>query len=85
MSPSLPRPPANILFVDHVVGNQPDLQMNAVADWYVKTLQFHRFWSVDDDLVSQTWDYYIALGLFQSSALEWTNTNIISWEKEIKA
>jgi 4-hydroxyphenylpyruvate dioxygenase len=44
-------PPANILFVDHVVGNQPDLHMNPVADWYVKTLQFHRFWSVDDSII----------------------------------
>lgn len=46
------RPPANLQFVDHVVGNQPDLQMNSAADWYIKTLQFHRFWSVDDDMVS---------------------------------
>lgn len=44
-------PPANILYVDHVVGNQPDLQMNPVADWYIKTLQFHRFWSIDDDII----------------------------------
>uniref|UniRef100_A0A8D2QIJ5 4-hydroxyphenylpyruvate dioxygenase n=1 Tax=Zonotrichia albicollis TaxID=44394 RepID=A0A8D2QIJ5_ZONAL len=35
-------------FVDHVVGNQPDLQMVPVADWYQKNLLFHRFWSVDD-------------------------------------
>ncbi len=34
--------------VDHCVGNQPDMEMVRVADWYCKTLQFHRFWSVDD-------------------------------------
>jgi len=36
-------------FVDHIVGNQPDLEMTNIADWYEKTLQFHRFWSIDDD------------------------------------
>jgi 4-hydroxyphenylpyruvate dioxygenase len=34
-----------------VVGNQPDLQMTPVSDWYEKTLQFHRFWSVDDSMM----------------------------------
>uniref|UniRef100_A0A8B9DQK8 4-hydroxyphenylpyruvate dioxygenase n=1 Tax=Anser cygnoides TaxID=8845 RepID=A0A8B9DQK8_ANSCY len=42
------RPSAKLSFVDHVVGNQPDLQMVPVADWYQKNLLFHRFWSVDD-------------------------------------
>uniref|UniRef100_A0A8C2UEB3 4-hydroxyphenylpyruvate dioxygenase n=1 Tax=Coturnix japonica TaxID=93934 RepID=A0A8C2UEB3_COTJA len=47
--PLLPRLPSGKLsFVDHVVGNQPDLQMVPVADWYQKNLLFHRFWSVDD-------------------------------------
>jgi len=41
-------PPAPVNFIDHVVGNQPDLEMTPVADWYTKVLQFHRFWSVDD-------------------------------------
>lgn len=27
------RPSAKLNFVDHVVGNQPDLQMVPVADW----------------------------------------------------
>lgn len=35
-------------FVDHCVGNQGDLQMEPVAQWYINVLQFHRFWSVDD-------------------------------------
>uniref|UniRef100_A0A674HKR9 4-hydroxyphenylpyruvate dioxygenase n=1 Tax=Taeniopygia guttata TaxID=59729 RepID=A0A674HKR9_TAEGU len=47
--PLLPKLPSTKLsFVDHVVGNQPDLQMVPVADWYQKNLLFHRFWSVDD-------------------------------------
>lgn len=38
-------------FVDHVVGNQPDLKMEGVASFYEKVLQFHRFWSVDDSIM----------------------------------
>lgn len=37
--------------VDHVVGNQPDKEMVAAADWYEKMLDFHRFWSVDDSIM----------------------------------
>jgi 4-hydroxyphenylpyruvate dioxygenase len=44
-------PKCGLLRIDHVVGNQPDLQMTRVADWYVKMLQFHRFWSVDDKIM----------------------------------
>eukprot|EP01006_Ploeotia_vitrea_P024082 TRINITY_DN56808_c0_g1_i1.p1 TRINITY_DN56808_c0_g1~~TRINITY_DN56808_c0_g1_i1.p1 ORF type:complete len:383 (+),score=225.64 TRINITY_DN56808_c0_g1_i1:108-1256(+) len=35
-------------YIDHCVGNQPDNKMIEAADWYEKTLDFHRFWSVDD-------------------------------------
>ena len=41
-------PPTLLLFVDHIVGNQPDLQMEIACDMYEKQLDFHRFWSVDD-------------------------------------
>jgi len=41
-------PQTGIYFVDHVVGNQPDLQMEDAAKWYERNLLFHRFWSVDD-------------------------------------
>jgi 4-hydroxyphenylpyruvate dioxygenase len=44
-------PPCGVLFVDHVVGNQPDLEMEDVAKWYEQSLIFHRFWSVDDTQV----------------------------------
>ena len=37
--------------VDHIVGNQPDLQMEPVVNWYEKCLGFHRFWSVDDKMM----------------------------------
>jgi 4-hydroxyphenylpyruvate dioxygenase len=44
-------PVTNLRFIDHVVGNQPDLQMEDVAKWYETTLMFHRFWSVDDSQI----------------------------------
>lgn len=41
-------PDTKLNFIDHCVGNQPDLEMEPVASWYEKMLMFHRFWSVDD-------------------------------------
>lgn len=35
-------------FVDHCVGNQPDLQMESACRLYEEQLDFKRFWSVDD-------------------------------------
>lgn len=37
-----------LAFIDHVVGNQPDRQMEPAVKWYETILDFHRFWSVDD-------------------------------------
>ena len=34
-------PAVNIRLVDHVVGNQPDLEMKPAVDWYEKHLDFH--------------------------------------------
>jgi len=44
-------PSPGLEFVDHCVGNQPDKEMESVAQWYEKMLQFHRFWSVDDSII----------------------------------
>lgn len=44
-------PAIDLKFIDHVVGNQPDLEMEGVASWYEKMLDFHRFWSVDDKMI----------------------------------
>ena len=44
-------PVPQLEFIDHVVGNQPDLEMEPVASWYEKMLDFHRFWSVDDTML----------------------------------
>lgn len=46
-----PSPPCKLDFIDHVVGNQEEDQMNSAADVYLQSLQFHRFWSIDDKLV----------------------------------
>ena len=43
--------PTSLEFIDHCVGNQPDLEMEAAASWYEKMLDFHRFWSVDDTMI----------------------------------
>ena len=55
------RPAGGLLFVDHLVGNQPDLEMEDAAAWYEKMLQFHRFWSVDDKQVRYVALCYVAL------------------------
>jgi 4-hydroxyphenylpyruvate dioxygenase len=44
-------PPVELDFIDHCVGNQPDMEMEPVASWYEKMLDFHRFWSVDDKMI----------------------------------
>ena len=41
-------PPIDLRAIDHCVGNQPDGEMEPVAQWYEKMLDFHRFWSIDD-------------------------------------
>uniref|UniRef100_A0A914MKH6 4-hydroxyphenylpyruvate dioxygenase n=1 Tax=Meloidogyne incognita TaxID=6306 RepID=A0A914MKH6_MELIC len=46
---NFPEPELN--FIDHCVGNQPDLTMESVAQWYERVLAFHRFWSVDDSVI----------------------------------
>ncbi|KAM3933687.1 4-hydroxyphenylpyruvate dioxygenase [Leptodactylus fuscus] len=47
--PVLSSLPAGCLnFIDHIVGNQPDNEMEPMVNWYQKCLLFHRFWSVDD-------------------------------------
>ena len=44
-------PCPELQLIDHVVGNQPDGNMEEVCDWYTKTLGWKRFWSVDDSQV----------------------------------
>ncbi|CAD5219639.1 unnamed protein product [Bursaphelenchus xylophilus] len=44
-------PNVGLNFIDHCVGNQPDLEMESAAQWYEKVLLFHRFWSVDDSII----------------------------------
>ncbi|XP_002736061.1 4-hydroxyphenylpyruvate dioxygenase-like [Saccoglossus kowalevskii] len=44
-------PEIDLKFIDHIVGNQPNNEMESVAEWYEKNLMFHRFWSVDDSVI----------------------------------
>ena len=44
--------PTGIVHIDHVVGNQPEGEMNNVCNFYEKVFGWHRFWSVDDKDVS---------------------------------
>jgi len=41
-------PDTKLDIIDHIVGNQPDHEMEPAVQWYEKVLDFHRFWSVDD-------------------------------------
>lgn len=38
----------DLLYVDHIVGNQDWDGMQSACEWYEEKLGFHRFWSVDD-------------------------------------
>jgi 4-hydroxyphenylpyruvate dioxygenase len=40
-----------ILYIDHIVGNQAEHDMEPTVEWYEKMLDFHRFWSVDDKVM----------------------------------
>lgn len=44
-------PPVKLDFIDHIVGNMPDNEMENTTKWYENTLHFHRFWSVDDSVI----------------------------------
>jgi len=44
-------PNVGLNFLDHCVGNQPDLQMESAVKWYEDALAFKRFWSVDDSMI----------------------------------
>ncbi|GJQ87773.1 hypothetical protein Trydic_g18632 [Trypoxylus dichotomus] len=64
-------PAVQLNFIDHVVGNQPDKEMESAAEWYETMFQFHRFWSVDD---SQIHTQYSALRSIVMS----------NWEETVK-
>lgn len=44
-------PKCDLDYVDHIDINLPVGGMEPLADWYVSTLMFHRFWSVDDSKI----------------------------------
>ena len=44
--------PTGLVHIDHVVGNQPNGEMEPTCKFYEKVFGWHRFWSVDDKDVS---------------------------------
>eukprot|EP00331_Platyophrya_macrostoma_P026724 CAMPEP_0176444220 /NCGR_PEP_ID=MMETSP0127-20121128/22927_1 /TAXON_ID=938130 /ORGANISM="Platyophrya macrostoma, Strain WH" /LENGTH=387 /DNA_ID=CAMNT_0017829675 /DNA_START=26 /DNA_END=1189 /DNA_ORIENTATION=- len=42
---------SGILYIDHIVGNQAEHEMEPTVEWYERFLDFHRFWSVDDKIM----------------------------------
>ncbi|WP_372369244.1 4-hydroxyphenylpyruvate dioxygenase [Candidatus Uabimicrobium sp. HlEnr_7] len=44
--------PTGLQFIDHIVGNQPDGDMEKIVSWYEKVFDFHRFWTADDKDIS---------------------------------
>ena len=44
--------PTGLIHIDHIVGNQPDDQMEPMVEYYQKVFGFHRFWTVDDQDVA---------------------------------
>ena len=44
--------PTGLIHIDHVVGNQPNGEMQTVCDFYEKVFGWHRFWSADDKDIS---------------------------------
>lgn len=49
---SVVAPPTNLARIDHCVGNQDWNEMVKACAFYEQCLQFHRFWSVDDNQIS---------------------------------
>ena len=51
-TPTAPTRPVGLKYIDHVVGNQGDGEMEQIAGWYENVFGFHRIWTVDDKDVS---------------------------------
>lgn len=43
--------PIELNFIDHIVGNMKEKEMEITVEFYEKILDFHRFWSVDDTMM----------------------------------
>ena len=44
--------PTGLIHIDHIVGNQPNGEMEPVCNFYEKVFGWHRFWTVDDKDIS---------------------------------
>lgn len=50
--PVLPANSANLVHIDHIVGNQDDNEMEKTVEFYHHAFNFHRFWTADDKDIS---------------------------------
>jgi 4-hydroxyphenylpyruvate dioxygenase len=48
----IPTYPTGLIHIDHIVGNQPEDEMERVVLFYQNVFDFHRFWSADDKDIS---------------------------------
>ena len=44
--------PSGLIHIDHIVGNQPNGEMQTVCNFYEKVFGWHRFWTVDHKDIS---------------------------------
>jgi 4-hydroxyphenylpyruvate dioxygenase len=44
--------PTGLHLIDHVAASLPEGDLEKVAEWYQKVLNFHRYWTVDDKDIS---------------------------------
>jgi 4-hydroxyphenylpyruvate dioxygenase len=51
-TPIIPTYPVGLVHIDHIVGNQPENEMERVVNYYQSSFGFHRFWTVDDEDIS---------------------------------
>jgi 4-hydroxyphenylpyruvate dioxygenase len=65
------RPPIGLEFIDHIVSNHPDQQMETIVQWYEKILGWHRFWSVDDKQIHTEYSSlrYVYIFIFHQERL----------------
>jgi 4-hydroxyphenylpyruvate dioxygenase len=49
---TIPTYPVGLVHIDHIVGNQPENEMERVVNYYQSSFGFHRFWTVDDEDIS---------------------------------
>lgn len=74
------RPASQLDFIDHVVGNQPDLQMESVAQWYVSKDNYYCLLSTGVGIINgiSTFEHVFSMYfLHLSSGVLWMNAKFL--------